>query len=104
LNAGTDRYFKFLRTTKYLSQNRSPQQIGYGRRRGSGGNGTQTVEQYYLTSENTFAISNLEANINLMYFTGSFSIEPSGSLFFPLRGDDRTIFGYWQININYWFR
>jgi hypothetical protein len=103
LNAGTDRYFKFLRTTKYISQNRSPMQMGYGRGRNGGSQGTMQ-EQYIISEENNFRISNAEINLCMMYFIGNFSIEPSGSLYFPLRGSDRTVYGYWQLNLNYWIK
>jgi hypothetical protein len=107
LNAGTDRYFKFLRTTKYIAQNTKANRIGYsrGRRTGSSGNGTAAPADVYTISEaNEFNLSNAEANLYIIYFPGKFSIEPSGSLYFPLRGDDRTPYGYWQINLNYWFK
>lgn len=107
LNAGTDRYFKFMRTTKYISQNTTLKRMGYTKGRGnnSTGDGSSTTEDVYTISEtNEFNLSNVEANIYLMYFFGKFSIEPSGSLYFPLRGDDRTPYGYWQVNLNYWIK
>lgn len=105
LNAGTDRYFKFLQTTKYISQNRSVKQMGYGRGRNENGGSTRTTEEQYIISEqNDFSISNAEANLYLMYFIGKFSIEPSGSLYFPLRGDNKNVHGYWQINLNFWIK
>lgn len=106
LNAGTDRYFKFLRTTNYISQNTKLNRVGYGRGRGNGGNqqGGLPVEEYTISEENEFALSNVEVNLYAMYFFGKFSIEPSGSLYFPLRGDDKTPYGYWQVNLNYWIR
>jgi hypothetical protein len=39
-----------------------------------------------------------------MRFIGQFSIEPAGLVYFPMRGDDRTPYGYWQLNLNYWFK
>lgn len=104
LNSGTDRYFKFLPTTKYISQNRSPQQMGYGRGRNGSGGSTATIEQYIINEENNFRISNAEINVYLMYFIGNFSIEPSGSLYLPLRGGNTKVYGYWQVNLNYWIR
>jgi hypothetical protein len=106
LNAGTDRYYKFLRTTKYISQNTDANQMGNGNGGGnnSNGNGGSLPNQdaYTVSVENDFSLSNVEANLYIMYFFGDFSIEPSGSLYFPLRGDDRAPFGYWQLNLNYW--
>jgi hypothetical protein len=119
MNAGTDRYFKYLKTTKYISQNPNGTNTGYGNGQGgtgsgNGGNGpgnggntgsTTTEETTYTVSEeNKFAISNLEVNLSLMWFIGQFSIEPSGSMYFPMRGDNRTPYGYWQLNLNYWFK
>ena len=99
LNAGTDRYFKFTRTTKYISQNTNASRTGYGK-----GRSTETSildNVYTINVENDFSLSNVEANLYVMYFFEKFSIEPSGSLYFPLRGDDRSAYGYWQINLNY---
>jgi hypothetical protein len=107
LNAGTDRYYKFLRTSGYISKNTKAGRIGYGRGRennNQGGSSTTGTSTYTISEENDFTISNLEANLYVMYFFGKFSIEPSGSLYFPLRGDDRTPYGYWQINLNYWLK
>ena len=108
LNAGTDRYFKYLRSTSYISQNRSAQQVGYGKGRqgqgGNGGTGGTTVETYTLNEENEFGLSNIETNLHLIWLIGRFSIEPSGSVYFPLRGDDRKAYGYWQLNLNFWIK
>lgn len=108
LNAGTDRYFKFLRSTKYISQNTKAKNIGYGsgrnRGNGDGNTGSTAVINTIISEENSFNVSNAEANLYLMYFFGKFSVEPSGSLYFPLRGDDRKAYGYWQVSLNYWFK
>lgn len=107
LNAGTDRYYKFLRSTNYISQNTKAKRIGYGRSGGNGGagNGSTTVSgnEYIISEENTFDLRNIEVNLYVIYFLGKISIEPSGSLYFPLKGDNRTPYGYWQLNLNYWF-
>ena len=107
LNAGTDRYFEFLRSTSYLSHGSTASRMGYGGGRGTGnsGNSTSMTANTYLISESyDFGLSNIEANLYIIYFYGKFSLEPSGSLYFPLRGTDRTPFGYWQINLNYWIK
>lgn len=105
LNAGTDRYFKFLRTTNYIWQNTKASRIGYGKGRGNGNAGNATTtgseDSYTISEVNNFNLSNVEANLYIMYFIGKFSVEPSGSLYFPLRGDDRTPYSYWQLNLNY---
>lgn len=107
INAGTDRYFKYLRTSGYISQNTKASRTGYGRGRGNNngdGGSTTDANTYTISEDYDFSISNLEVNLHVMYFFGTFSIEPSGSLYFPLRGDDRTSYGYWQINLNYWIK
>jgi len=107
INAGTDRYYKFLRTSGYISQNTKAGRIGYGRGRKNNNQGSGAIpatDTYTISEENDFGISNLEANVYVMYFFGDFSIEPSGSLYFPLRGEDRTPYGYWQIQLNYWLK
>lgn len=106
INAGTDRYYKFLRTSGYISRNTKAGRTGYGRgRRNNSPGGNQAIgSTYIISAENSFAISNLEVNLHVMYFIGQFSIEPSGSLYFPFRGEDRTAYGYWQINLNYWIK
>jgi hypothetical protein len=112
LNAGTDRYYKYLRTTRYISRNPNASQMGYGKKEngnspgngtGSGGSGSTEEPSYLISESNEFGLSNFEVNLSVMYFIGKFSIEPSGSFFVPLRGDDRSVFGYWQLNLNYWF-
>ena len=59
---------------------------------------------YTISKENEFSLSNIEANLYVMYFFDTFSIERSGSLYFPSSGEDRTPYGCWQININYWIK
>jgi hypothetical protein len=105
LNAATNRYFNYSPTSNYISRNRTVTGLKYGNRGGRGGNGGNTTitEQALITETNQFELSNIEANIYAMYIIGNFSIEPSGSLFFPLHGDN-TLVGYWQINLNYYFK
>lgn len=103
LNAGTDRYFRFLRTTRYIYQSTNGSQAGYGRKGPGGGMGSENEVTYMVSETNEFGFSNFEVNLSLMYFIGQLSIEPSGTVFFPLRGDDRSSYGLWQINLNYWF-
>lgn len=108
LNAGTDRYFKFLRTTGYISQNTKINSMGYGKGRGagnnSGNNAATETAVYTISEENDFNVSNAEANLYLMYFFGRFSLEPSGSVYLPLRGSDKKLYGYWQVSLNFWIR
>jgi hypothetical protein len=103
LNAGTDRYFKFSQYTKYISRNRSIYNLLHGNnapQTNTPGNNNAT-ERSILGASNTFSLTNLESNLHIAFFIGNFSIEPSGSLYFPFRGDDKTPYGYWQVNLNY---
>jgi hypothetical protein len=102
LNAGTDRYFKFTPTASYISQNTKANRTGYSRSRSS--TISMPANIYTISEENEFSLSNIEVNLYVMYFFDTFSVEPSGSLYFPLRGEDRTPYGYWQINFNYWLK
>lgn len=117
LNAGTDRYFNFLQSTGFVSRNAKLSRLGYGGGRarvnggpangggpGSGGPSSGTSVAYgFLDPANDFGITNLQAGLQLIAFFGPVSIEPYGSLYFPLRGDDRTVYGYWQLSVSYWF-
>lgn len=103
LNAGTDRYFRYLESTRYISQNRSLTTLTRGRsgrgRRGSE-SGTTPPAAYVVHEANEFTLSNLECNAYVLYTAGRFSLAPSGSLYFPFRGDDKTVYGYWQLNLS----
>jgi hypothetical protein len=104
LNAGTDRYFNYLRSTRYISRGGSISDLRHGRRDRDGNRqNQQTPRDYTLNTANKFDLSNVEANLYLLFSKGAFSIEPSGSLYFPTRGSDRKAYGYWQINLDYVF-
>lgn len=111
VNAGTDRYYKFLRTARYISRSSQIASGGYGRGGGRMGNGngdgntgTSGVTEYIISEQNDFGLSNLELNLYVIYFLGKFSFEPSAGLYFPIRGDDKTPYGYLQFNLNYWIK
>ncbi|HSN10199.1 MAG TPA: hypothetical protein VLS85_14260 [Hanamia sp.] len=104
LNAGTDQYYSFLQTAKYVSRNRSVNYLTHGNNSGGnrGGNmNSGTITETVINQTNEFSLSNIEANFYLVFITGKFSIAPSGSLYFPLRGEDKTMYGYWQLNLNF---
>ncbi|HEY0899112.1 MAG TPA: hypothetical protein VGD90_07245 [Sphingobacteriaceae bacterium] len=103
LNAGTDRYFNYLRSTRYISRGGSITDLRHGRQSGNGPRQNGTSREYTLNSANKFALSNVEANLYLLFSKGAFSLEPSGSLYFPTRGSDRKAYGYWQLNVDYVF-
>jgi len=101
LNAGTDRYFKYTRTSRYISQNRTVNGLTYGKGRGQGSgsmNSGSTETGPVITTANNFSLSNLEVNLYTVLFMGNFTIEPSGSLYIPLRNGN-TVTGYWMITL-----
>ncbi|MGV3528356.1 MAG: hypothetical protein ACO1OO_05620 [Flavisolibacter sp.] len=108
LNAGTDRYYSFLRTTRYVSRNQSLKGMTHGRNgngwRWNDGDSLMQEVDYVLSETNEFSLSNIELNGYLQFSFGRFSIAPSGSVYFPLRGEDRSAYGYWQLNVNYAIR
>ena len=65
---------------------------------------TEEEVDYVLSETNEFSLSNIELNGYLQFSFGRFSIAPSGSVYFPLRGEDRTAYGYWQLNVNFAIR
>jgi hypothetical protein len=91
LDAGTNGYFSFLRASKYLSH--SHRFVKYIKKHGKG-----------VITKSPLALSNLELNLETDFVIGSFSIHPSGSIFFPLgRGTDHNAFGYGEISLQYSF-
>ena len=106
LNAGTDQYYSFAQTAKYISRNRSVNYLMHGNNTGGRRDGNVNdgiITETVINKSNTFSLSNIETNAYVVFITGKFSIEPSGSLYFPLRGEDKTIYGYWQLNLNFAF-
>ena len=104
LNAGTNRYFEFLRATGYITHSSKYKSIVKSQGRGIGrGNSGNNGNSSSPTSLEGLGIANLEANIDLSLSIGHFTIEPSGSLFIPFRGDDKQIFGLWQLELRYEF-
>ena len=104
LNAGTNQYYSFLQTAKYISRNRSVNYLLHGNNSGRnrGGNmNDEIITETVINETNKFSLSNIETNLYLVFFTGRFSIEPSGSLYYPLRDEDKKIYGYWQLNMNF---
>ncbi len=99
LNMGTNRYFSFLRSVKYITHNKNFNKLVRGKNSGNGGGNNQSSN-----SLPNIGISNLEANLDFDFSLGNFSIEPEGSLFIPFKGDDQNIYGYWQISICYKLR
>ncbi|MDP4131554.1 MAG: hypothetical protein Q8918_16225 [Bacteroidota bacterium] len=101
LNMGTNRYFNFLRSAKFITNNKNFKNLVKekgGNGRNGGGNSNPGT-----TSLPGIELSNLEANVDFTFSIGNFSVEPEGSLFLPISGTDKNIFGYWQLTISYKF-
>lgn len=103
LNMGTNRYFSFLRSTKFITQNKNFKNLVKGNGNGRGNNGRNGNSGNGTSSLPGLELSNLEANIDFTFSIGDFSVEPEGSLFLPISGTDKNVFGYWQLNISYKF-
>ena len=103
LNMGTNRYFSFLRSTKFITQNKNFKNLVKGNGNGRGGSGRNGNSGTGTSSLPGLELSNLEANIDFTFSIGDFSVEPEGSLFLPISGTDKNILGYWQLNISYKF-
>jgi hypothetical protein len=90
LNAGTNGFFAFLEVSKYISHSHNFTKYVKKDGRGKG--------------SNLFELSNLEADIEAEFKKGSFSIHPSGGIFFPVySGTDQTISGYAELSLQYSF-
>lgn len=102
VNAATDRYYKYLEETKYISQGSGYSSLIHGRRKRNMGNGNVGMTDAVINPDNNFALSNVAVAARMLYFFSNFSIEPAGCIFFPIRGNN-DVTGYWQINFNYFF-
>lgn len=91
LNAGTNEYFSFLNTSKYISNTSNfDSYVKKGPKENSS----------FLTG---LGIRNLELNLETSFEIGSFSVRPVGSLFLPISGTDKSMDGYWQVILKYRF-
>lgn len=114
LNAGTNDYFSFLNTTRYISHN--SKSVSYvkkgsgstarrgGRRAGTGtgtGGGTTTT----TSSAQGFGITNVQLDLESAIDINNLSIRPTVSLFIPVgnaaSGNSTTAF--WQLMFEYRF-
>jgi hypothetical protein len=91
VNAGTNEYFSFLSASKYISHTKK---FGSYVKKGGKGNASSSAQ--------SLAVRNLELDLESSFEFGSFSIEPSGSLYMPLPGPG-SVDGYWQLNLRYHF-
>ena len=101
LNAGTDKYYSYLKNSRYLYRNMSSGSLG-GRQRMEGRNGRETLATEAIIDEsNKFGLSNFESNLYIAVGYGRLFFSPSGSLYFPIRREDHEIYGYWQLNLSF---
>ena len=96
LNAGTNGFFSFLNVSKYISHSHNfARYVKKGGKR-KGNNNTAT--------DASLELSNLELNLETNFEIGSFSIHPSGSIFFPVSaGTDNALYGCAEISLQYHF-
>ena len=95
LNGGTNGYFSFLSSSKYISHSHNFSKLvkhGGGKKKPNS------------TTPSSFSVSNVELNMEAAFEMGSFSIRPSGSLFVPVSsGTDNSTYGFVEISLQYHF-
>jgi hypothetical protein len=103
LNAGTNKYYSFLTSSKYVSRNKNSaktaSQSGRGRRNGNNNGGSTTG----TAASSSFTVSNLEMGLYSDFTIQQVHIKPQGSVFIPVRKNDGGLSGYWQVNLEYYF-
>lgn len=96
LNAGTNEYFSFMHSTRYISGNKN---FNKYIKKKIGKNTTGTLSQ-----AQTLSISNMELASQASYQKGAFSILPAASFIFPLSSNDGSgVSAYWQVAVRYDF-
>jgi hypothetical protein len=96
LNAGTNQYFSFMHSTKYISSNKNFNKY-IKKKIGKNTTGTSSQAQ-------TLSISNMELALQASYQKGAFSILPATSFIFPLSSNDGSgVSAYWQLSVRYDF-
>jgi hypothetical protein len=96
LNAGTNQYFSFMHSTKYISSNKNFNKY-IKKKIGKNTTGTSSQAQ-------TLSISNMELALQASYQKGAFSILPATSFIFPLSSNDGSgVSAYWQLAVRYDF-
>lgn len=104
INGGTNNYYSFLTTSKYISRNakavKANSQSNRGNGNGSGGGSTTTTST--VTSKG-FSITNLEVGLYSDFQVQQVHIKPQGSIYVPLQNSTNNLSGYWQVNLEYYF-
>ena len=96
LNAGTNQYFSFMHSTKYISSNKDFNKYIH-KKIGKNTAGTSSQTQ-------TLSISNMELALQASYQKGAFSILPATSFIFPLSSNDGSgVNAYWELAVRYDF-
>ncbi len=100
LNAGTNDYFSFLNTTKYIGKSsNSSKYVKKGAGRGRSGTTTSTV-----TQGKTFDLTNIEFGFESSMEIGAFTMRPELSFYIPVGSAAGSGVGtYWQIAFQYKF-
>lgn len=101
LNAGTNSYFSFLGISKYISHSKKFNTViknSHAKNNGGSGNNQTTS----TGTKSQLSINYLEFNLESSLETGSFSLRPAGSLFFPT-SSGMPIDGYWELTLSYEF-
>ena len=93
LNGGENQYFSFLSTSKYIG--RSSHFLKQIKKSGKGKKGGNTFSQ--------FSLSNLQLSTETLLEAGRFTLNPEAGIFIPLASTDHSLYGYWQLGLQYRF-
>ena len=87
LNAGTNEYFSFLSSSKYVSNS-----LNYVKKDAKG-----------QSSIPGLGIRNLELDLETVIEMGAFSVQPVAAFYLPITGSEKSLNGYWQVVLKYQF-
>jgi hypothetical protein len=89
VNAGTDEYFSFMYSSKYLSGSK---------------NFNKYIHKKKGSTSPSFSINNVEADLEGSYEKGSFRVQPSAGFVFPVSSTEGSgVSAYWQLSFQYTF-
>ena len=107
LNAGTNDYFSFLNSTKYIGKSSNSSKFvkkGPGSSNGRGSSGGSGTTASTTTQGKTFDLTNIEFGFESSLEIGSFTIRPTLSFYVPVGSSAGSgVSTYWQLAFQYQF-
>lgn len=105
LNAGTNDYFSFLNTTKYIGKSSNSSKLvkkGPGSTNGRGRSASSSTTT--TTQSKTFDLTNIELGFESSMEIGAFTMRPTLSFYVPVGSSAGSGIGtYWQLAFQYKF-